>query len=118
MIAGMSPFIKWVKGSTDDKFAELAVTGQDTSLPGVAVLRITPNVPFQIGWRPIDNDRAAPEYYGEPVKTDAKGQLAMRVGIDGVRFVAKPTDNQTDLKIELVEVATEDKPEYKDTPWY
>lgn len=102
---------RWVKD------AQVYVEGQSATTGNIfAVLEVHPRgVPFRIGWRTSQFEAA--EFYSEPVKTeDAK--FAMRVGNEGVYFVARPCEGREQLVVELCELTTEDNPKYEHLPRY
>lgn len=88
----------------------------DRSTWKIAILEVHPRKSaFYIGFRPSAG--APAQFFSKPACMHNQ-LLAMRVGHNPVYFVARPVDGRTKLLIELVEITTEDDPNFKEIPLY
>lgn len=107
---------RWVKDAQVYINGDQKVQAERTSWQQVAVLEVSPgNVPFLIGWRTGQFDAA--EFYSEAIRPLQK-RFGMKIGDEGVWFVARPIDSRTPLVIELIDIVRMDDSNYSNLPLY
>lgn len=79
----------------------------------IAVLKVTPDVPFKFGYTVGE----AFHYLKETIESE-EGMFGVRVGNGDVRFFVLPVALDQDLSLELVEITSEDDLKYSDLSLY
>jgi hypothetical protein len=97
-----------------DKGSEEAIEGIVQSWEDIAVLKVTPKVPFKFGYvhgRIIN-------YLKSNIETDDEGRFGVHIGDDKVTFFVIPTAFDMVLTLELVARVKLDDSNYKNLPLY
>ena len=107
-----SIFVKGIPGQADVSADNTAEENEKIiqSWKNVVVLKVASDKPvkFYLGF----SNYAAVSYLKYEFETDM--EFAMRIGPTDNRYLAIPKNLDDEIKLELVEITTEDDPKYKD----